>query len=298
VAAINFDKPSGGKAKAPFGGPACWWVDNESDGEAIRATTTSKDAAAIVGVNNYLQNAAAYGYAILGTATKGGVGVRGESNGDIPAAGIAGYSAATTPNAAPAVYGLAKNGKGVIGESADNVGVYGVTESTNAAAIYGKALGTAKLAGYFEGNVTVKGIISSQHADCAEDFDTSSTEDLAAGTVIVLNNEGLVEQSHHAYDKKVAGVVSGAGGNIPGIVLDRQASQTNRKPIALMGKVYCKVDASYSSIEVGDMLTTSDTPGHAMKALDPSRAFGAVIGKALRQLKTGTGLVPVLVALQ
>jgi hypothetical protein len=69
-------------------------------------------------------------------------------------------------------------------------------------------------------------------------------------------------------------------------------------PIALMGKVYCKVDASYGAIEVGDLLTTSPTPGHAMKADDPMKAFGSVIGKALRPLAIGEGLIPILIALQ
>jgi hypothetical protein len=68
--------------------------------------------------------------------------------------------------------------------------------------------------------------------------------------------------------------------------------------VALMGKVFCNVDASYESVEVGDLLTTSNTPGHAMKASDSSRAFGAVIGKALRPLREGKALVPILVALQ
>ena len=58
------------------------------------------------------------------------------------------------------------------------------------------------------------------------------------------------------------------------------------------------MDAGSSSIEVGDLLTTSPTPGHAMKAEDPLRAFGAVIGKALRPWKEGTGMIPVLIALQ
>ena len=65
-----------------------------------------------------------------------------------------------------------------------------------------------------------------------------------------------------------------------------------------MGKVYCKVDAEYAAIEVGDLLTTSPTPGHAMKATDPAKAFGTVIGKALRSLDAGTGLIPILVTLQ
>jgi len=66
----------------------------------------------------------------------------------------------------------------------------------------------------------------------------------------------------------------------------------------LVGKVYCKVDSRYAAIEVGDLLTTSPTPGHAMKALDREQAFGAVIGKALRPLAEGQGLIPILIALQ
>jgi hypothetical protein len=58
------------------------------------------------------------------------------------------------------------------------------------------------------------------------------------------------------------------------------------------------VDASDTPIDIGDLLTTSATPGHAMKASDPQRALGAVIGKALRPLTSGRKLIPVLVALQ
>ena len=135
-------------------------------------------------------------------------------------------------------------------------------------------------------------------ADFSEDFDISDIVGVEPGTVMVLNARGALEQSHAPYDKKVAGVVSGGGSYRPAIVLDKQASQKNRLPIALMGKVFCKVDARESSIEAGDLLTTSPTPGHAMKACDPLKAFGSVIGKALRPLKTGTGMIPVLISLQ
>jgi hypothetical protein len=46
------------------------------------------------------------------------------------------------------------------------------------------------------------------------------------------------------------------------------------------------------------LLTTADAPGYAMKAVDPARAFGAVLGKALRPLQSGQGLIPILIALQ
>lgn len=100
------------------------------------------------------------------------------------------------------------------------------------------------------------------------------------------------------YDKRVAGVISGAGHYKPDITLDRQTSDHLRKPIALLGKVFCKVDATDEAIEVGDLLTTSSTPGHAMKVQDPAEALGTIIGKALRPLEQGQGLIPILIALQ
>jgi hypothetical protein len=48
---------------------------------------------------------------------------------------------------------------------------------------------------------------------------------------------------------------------------------------------------------VGDMLTTSPTVGHAMKAADATQAFGSIIGKALSPLPDGQGLVPILITL-
>jgi hypothetical protein len=101
------------------------------------------------------------------------------------------------------------------------------------------------------------------------------------------------------YDK--AGVVSVGGQYRSALILDKRenpTTQNKRMPIALLGKVYCKVEAWHSPIVVGDLLTTSDIPGHAMKAEDPTKAFGAVIGKALASLQIGPGLIPVLVALQ
>ena len=65
-----------------------------------------------------------------------------------------------------------------------------------------------------------------------------------------------------------------------------------------MGKVFCKVDARHSPIEIGDVLTTSSTKGYAMKANDLTKAFGAILGKALGSFKEGLGMIPVLVTLQ
>lgn len=137
-----------------------------------------------------------------------------------------------------------------------------------------------------------------QNADCAEDFEVQENAGVEPGAVLTLSDDGPLILSSEAYDRKVAGVVSGAGGLRPGIVLGRTSPTHNRWPIALSGKVFCKVDANKSPIAVGDLLTTSATLGHAMAARDHTRAFGAVIGKALAPLASGCGLLPVLVALQ
>jgi hypothetical protein len=154
-----------------------------------------------------------------------------------------------------------------------------------------------------EGKVTIKldgatGDIILSNADCAEDFEVLDGQDVEPGSVMVIEQEGKLRQSTKAYDKRVAGVISGAGGNKPGIILGRDPSNGKAMPIALSGKVYCKADAGQAPIQVGDLLTTSDIPGYAMKATDPTKAFGAVIGKALRPLDSGQGLIPILVALQ
>ena len=221
--------------------------------------------------------------------SKDGVGVRGETTGNGIAAvhghgtknGVWGYT--TSPNDSGVWGHNDGSGNGVTGTSKSGIGVLGIG---------------GHLAGRFEGDVEVTGDLRLVNADCAEDFDIAGTETIEPGTVMVLDQHGALQPSQHAYDKRVAGVISGAGDYKPGIVLDKQPSDNPRLPIALLGKVYCKVDAQQAPIAIGDLLTTSPTAGHAMKAEDPCRAFGAVIGKALRPLSAGQGLIPILIALQ
>jgi hypothetical protein len=142
------------------------------------------------------------------------------------------------------------------------------------------------------------GDILLQNSDCAEDFDVEGAAELEPGTVLALTDSGRLDVACRPYDRRVAGVVSGAGALRPGIVLGRVPGAAHRKPIALSGTVMCKVDASDGPINIGDPLTSSRTPGHAMAALDYGRAFGAVLGKAMASLADGRGMIKVLVALQ
>jgi hypothetical protein len=142
------------------------------------------------------------------------------------------------------------------------------------------------------------GDITLFNADCAEEFDLAA--DCAPpepGAVVVMDENRCIRETATAYDRRVAGVVSGAGEYRPALVLDRRYTASTRLPVAMLGKVLCRVDASQAPVEIGDLLTTSATPGHAMKANDMGRAFGSVIGKAMGRLQSGRGLIPVLVAL-
>ena len=205
------------------------------------------------------------------------------------------------------VYGSSDQ-QGVIGYStaADGTGVFGFAAGGAGFGIRGEAntgvaiQGTAELsglAGKFIGNVHVTGDISLVNQDVAEDFDVSA-DLIEPGMVTVLDADGALTASSEPYDRRVAGVAAGAGDLKPGVILGRRDGERSRVPIALLGKAFCNVDARYGPVAIGDLLTTSPTRGHAMKALDPTRAFGAVIGKALRPLQAGQGLIPVLIALQ
>ena len=136
-------------------------------------------------------------------------------------------------------------------------------------------------------------------ADLAEKFPT--TETLEPGTVVEIDpdNPGHLRKARGAYNKRVAGVVAGANGLSKGIILGNLEGSEDHTPIAMSGRVWVHADATHEAIEPGDLLATSDLPGHAMKASDPSRAHGTVIGKAMTRLEKGkTGMVLVLVNLQ
>jgi hypothetical protein len=161
-------------------------------------------------------------------------------------------------------------------------------------------IGTASPAAKLDVNGTARvKVLEITGADLAEKFPT--TETLQPGTVVEIDpdNPGHLRKAQGAYNKRVAGVVAGANGLSKGIILGNLEGSENHTPIAISGRVWVYADATQEAIEPGDLLTTSDTPGYAMKASDPSRAHGAVLGKAMTRLEKGkTGMVLVLVNLQ
>jgi len=109
---------------------------------------------------------------------------------------------------------------------------------------------------------------------------------------------GKMVAASRPYDRRVAGVVSGANDYRPGITLRADDSVKNAVPVTLTGTVYCLASDVNGPIHAGDLLTTSSIPGHAMRVTDVGAAHGAIVGKALEDLKGDRGLVMILASLQ
>jgi hypothetical protein len=307
-----------GNGHGVFGASANW--------EGVHGETNSTTAGGVAGIQLNPNGTGAgvfgqndgKGHGVFGTSANW-EGTHGETN-STTAAGVAGIQLNPIGTGAGVFGQNDGKGHGVFGTSANWEGVHGETNSTTAAGVSGIQLnpnGTGAgiyaesrgkgPAGFFKGDChvtgthTVDGDVVLSNQDCAEDFDIGLRTNVEPGTVMALDERGLLQESRQAYDKKVAGVISGAGKFKPGLILGRNKGQSDshRATVALIGKVYCKVDAQFGEISVGDLLTTSATPGHAMKADDPHRAFGSVIGKALQRMSAGQkGMIPILVALQ
>jgi hypothetical protein len=190
---------------------------------------TSRSPANIPGGNGVFgQSSVPNASGVFGLNTNGGAGVAGSSGqGD----GVAGFSNAG-----------GKSGVAGFNSSAspDSNGVYGSC----------KPPGNA---GKFDGNVQVNGdmhvsgtlsavsdiILAGAASDCAEDFDVAADHEVEPGTVMVLDDGGSLRPSEEAYDRKVAGVISGAGEYRPGLILGRCESSQHRVPIALVGSPVC-----------------------------------------------------------
>jgi hypothetical protein len=297
--AVRADSNTGNAVLArSASGTAIWALgagDPATAPDAVYAQTSSSEHAA-VSANNYGKGFGVWAFSQEGAA------LQASTNGDSDAIrastasrGHAAVSATNTADANPALGPFSQ---------------FGVWASSNNTAIYGQG----NPAGYFDGDIYAQGylycnldvrvagdllLINSSSGDIAEDFDLEDDPANAEpGTVLVIHQSGKLSACTEPYDTRVAGVVSGAGNLRPAIVLQRLQERPDRSPLALVGKALCKVDAAFGSIAAGDLLTTSATPGHAMKVADRTKAVGAILGKALYPLDTGHGLVPILVSLR
>jgi hypothetical protein len=262
----------------------------------------------------------------------GGAGLYAESLA-VNGAGVVGFAASSASTQAIGVWGISVSPTGV--------GVAGEARATSGTTIgvYARAVSPQGFAGYFatgktffegavgigttnpvtsldvNGSTRTRTIQLTGGSDLAEPFDVAPVAQRPGrpatapepGMVVVIDPDrpGKLIIADRPYDRRVAGVISGAGGLNPGVVLADEGSDMadGEHPVALVGRVWVWCDAGVSGssggpIEPGDRLTTASTPGHAMKVGDEPRAPGAVLGKAMTRLESGRGLVLVLINLQ
>ena len=154
------------------------------------------------------------------------------------------------------------------------------------------------------GRISTQELLITGGSDLSENFNINTLHPEfkpMPGMVVSIDpkNTGELMVSSTAYDRRVAGIISGAGGVNPGLLMGQKNSVADgANAVALTGRVYCWADATKDAIEPGDLLTSSNTPGHAMKVKNYAQSQGAILGKSMSVLKEGKGLVLVLVSLQ
>jgi hypothetical protein len=138
-------------------------------------------------------------------------------------------------------------------------------------------------------------------ADYAESVDVNGDRTkYEPGDILVIDPSapGKFLKSSQAYSTLVAGIYSTKPGFVGRLHPEDANTDKTEVPMAMVGRVPTKVTAENGRIKVGDLLVASSTPGRAMKGTDRTQMLGAVIGKALGPLDSGTGVIEVLVTLQ
>ena len=144
--------------------------------------------------------------------------------------------------------------------------------------------GSSSTRGDITGAWYLNGTFEATYADLAEFYE--GDREYEPGTVLVFGGDKEVTTTTLMNDTRSAGVVT----TDPAYVMNSE--QTGIKVcIALAGRVPVKV---IGRVKKGDMLTTSATPGYAMKANDPK--LGSIIGKALEDKDLGeAGVIQVAI---
>jgi hypothetical protein len=229
-------------------------------------------------------------YGVVGHSTH--VGMRGQSSGrDGNGAGVLGACrfGAGGVFSSEHGYSLIADGSGqLIGDFDSNINLMGD----------GKAL-LVKGDTEFQGKLIIKGgsETSDFPAGLVEFFEVDEAEYISPGDILAVSELGgsLLTRSRKSYSTSVIGVVSGN----PYVSVNNSGKEEKIYPVALSGKVLCKVDARNKPVNPGDLIVASDVAGCGMAGrIDSFDKTGSVIGKALDRLEDGVDLIPVFITHQ
>ena len=262
--------------------------DNSS---VIHGVNTSKEKGSIgiTGIAGALEeNSISYG--VVGHSKH--IGVRGQSSGgeNSKGCGVLGISRFGSGGVFSSEHGYSviADGYGDIQSIDNSIKLFG---NGDALAVNGKS--------DFNGPIFIKNKHTEKESNypvnIVEKFEVDEEEFISPGDLLVVSETGgsLLTRSKVEYNKSVIGVVSGN----PSIIINNSGKEEKIYPIALTGKVMCKVDARYNPINPGDLIVTSNTPGCGMVGeIDNFNKIGTVIGKALDKFEEGTGVIPVFIS--
>ena len=133
--------------------------------------------------------------------------------------------------------------------------------------------------------------------DYAELFELTTREGIRPGSVVAYDpDSGGVLPASASNARLAIGVISGAGGLIPGMVIGSRKDGSRDFPVSMSGVIHVRVSDEAGPVKPGDLLVPSSVAGVGMRAGDPAAAAGTVFGKALGSWSDpGEGLVPMLV---
>jgi len=260
-----------------------------SDNSAILFGKNESDkdgAVGVLGISHSLTENQFVGYGILGHANH--IGVRGQSLGGETGSGSG-------------VLGISRFGAGGVFSSEHNFSVIAdgfgkLSETDNSINLIGNGDALyVKGHSVFEGKLDIKNQdIKDSPSNLVEMFEVDEDEFLSNGDLLVISPKGnsVLSRARTMYNSSVLGVISGN----PGIIFDNTGKEKKIYPVALTGKVFCKIDARDNPVAPGDLIVTSNTPGCGMVGkIDSFDKMGTVIGKALDKLEEGIDLLPIFI---
>jgi hypothetical protein len=287
-------------------------AETNGDGEAISASgrTGVASVGTVVGVSGLSLNGTGVS-GITGGGTAGrftifGVGAATNTNPSLDSLtfgrGPSGRFRILNSSNPSAALDVSTNGTDAIKAVTTGTGFAGIFQVNNpdseGSALYVSSNGRGPAA-RINGRTVTEILEITGGSDLAERFSTS--EAAIPGMVVAIDPDhpGQLCIARGAYNRRVAGVISGANDLNAGMVLADLPGAKDSVPLALSGRAWVNADATSRPINPGDLLTTSDRPGYAMRVLNHAKAQGAIIGKAMTGLKKGeTGRVLVLINLQ
>ncbi|MBI3660879.1 hypothetical protein HY230_10485 [Candidatus Acetothermia bacterium] len=280
-----------------LGGTSC--APGSSGKYGVGGCAGSTNATGVLGRSGSgraIEGLAEMGIGVFGSDGSGGIGVWGNST----ARGVVGTLGPTSCAGTYAVGGCTAGSSqvGVLGSSESGFAMLARTTSGTIFSGLGNGTQVVRIdntgKGFFNGGTTTGG------ADFAESMRTTDDPTtLELGDVLIIDPQQprAVKKSTTANSRLVAGVYSTKPSVLSIADHHIDDSLAGEVPLAVVGIVPTKVTTENGAIHIGDLLVSSSTPGHAMRAPD-NPALGTILGKALGPLESGNGVIEVLVMLR